>query len=189
MLYLWNLTSKRLKLTKDMNKKILGLGLLLAAVITFGSCKPKQSAYKSVYEAAKEKDMDETVVVTETVTTATVTPPSYSNESVRKEKIKPVYDSDASKLKAYSVVIAAMSVKPNAESLKQRMEAAGYNVILAQNEQGWYRVIIASCDTKEQAVAQKNEILSRFLSHDSIEALKAKYGIPFNDWWILQREY
>lgn len=170
-----------------MNKKILGLGLLLAAIITFGSCKPKQSAYKSVYEAAKEKEMDESATTSpRPISSSTV---SSSNESVRKEKIKPVYDSDASRLKAYSVVIAAMSVKPNAESLKQRMESAGYNVILAQNEQGWYRVIIASYDSKDQAVARKNEILSSFFAQGSQESLRAKYGIPFNDWWILQREY
>lgn len=170
-----------------MNKKILGLGLLLAAIITFGSCKPKQSAYKSVYEAAKEKEMEEsTTTSSQPISSSTV---SSSNESVRKEKIKPVYDSDASRLKAYSVVIAAMSVKPNAESLKERMENAGYNVILAQNEQGWYRVIIASYDSKDQAVARKNEILSSFYSQGSQESLRAKYGIPFNDWWILQREY
>lgn len=170
-----------------MNKKILGLGLLLAAIITFGSCKPKQSAYKSVYEAAKEKEMEEsTTTSSQPISSSTV---SSSSESVRKERIKPVYDSDASRLKAYSVVIAAMSVKPNAESLKERMENAGYNVILAQNEQGWYRVIIASYDSKDQAVARKNEILSSFYSQGSQESLRAKYGIPFNDWWILQREY
>lgn len=168
-----------------MNKKFIGAILALSCVIAFGSCKPKQSAYKSVYEAAKEREMEETTTSTITSRPATTT----SNESVRKEKIKPVYDSDADNLKAYSVVIAAMSVKPNAEALKTRMENAGYNVILAQNEQGWYRVIIASYDNKDQAVAKKNEILSNFSALGSLESLKAKYGIPFNDWWILQREY
>jgi len=43
---------------------------------------------------------------------------------------------DASNLKKYSVVIASLSVKLNAESLKSRMEAEGYPVILAQNEHG-----------------------------------------------------
>lgn len=173
-----------------MNKKLIGIGLALALLVAFGSCKPKQSAYKSVYEAAKEKEVEETTP-TETVSKPATKAPTYSasNESVRKEKVTPVYESDASGLKAYSVVIAAMAMKPGAESLKQRFTNDGYNVILARNEQGMYRVIIASYDSKEQAVAKKNEILEKYLSGSDQATLKSKYGIPFNDWWILQREY
>lgn len=171
-----------------MNKKLVGIGLALAFVIAFGSCKPKQSAYKSVYESAKEREVEENTASSSVSRPATTTP-SYSTESVRKEKVTPVYESDAAGLKAYSVVIAAMAMKPGAESLKQRMENEGYNVILARNEQGMYRVIIASYDSKEQAVAKKNEILGKFNAMGDATTLKNKYGIPFNDWWILQREY
>lgn len=174
-----------------MDKKLIGIGLALALLVGFGSCKPKQSAYKSVYEAAKEKEMDEDAPV-EAVSKPATKSPSYTastNESVRKEKVTPVYESDASGLKAYSVVIAAMAMKPGAESLKQRFTNDGYNVILARNEQGMYRVIIASYDSKEQAVAKKNEILEEYLSVSDPATLKSKYGIPFNDWWILQREF
>lgn len=171
-----------------MNKKLIGIGLLMSCMVFFGSCKPKQSAWKSVYEAAQERQPAEE---TAPPATTTVSKPSYSssNESVRKEKITPVSDSDASGLKAYSVVIAAMAMKPGAESLKQRMEAEGYKIILARNAQDMYRVIIASYDSKEQAVAKKNEILAKFSEMGEPAALRAKYGIPFNDWWILQREY
>jgi cell division septation protein DedD len=176
-----------------MSKKLLGISLALACLIGFGSCKPKQSAYKSVYEAAKEREMEENAQEATTTTPPPAytapTPAATSNESVRKEKVTPVYESDASGLKAYSVVIAAMSMKPNAESLKQRMENEGYKIILVQNEQSMYRVIIASYDSKDQAVARKNEILSEFAAKGTPESLRAKYGIPFNDWWILQREY
>ncbi|MFV0420120.1 MAG: SPOR domain-containing protein [Dysgonomonas sp.] len=174
-----------------MDKKLIGIGLALALLVGFGSCKPKQSAYKSVYEAAKEKEMDEATPA-ETVSKPATKAPSYTastNESVRKEKVTPVYESDASGLKAYSVVIAAMAMKPGAESLKQRFTNDGYNVILARNEQGMFRVIIASYDSKEQAVAKKNEILEKYLSESDQATLKSKYGIPFNDWWILQREF
>lgn len=173
-----------------MSKKILGIGLALALVIAFGSCKPKQSAYKSVYEAAKEREMEETQeTVSKPATTPTYTPTTTETESVRKEKITPVYEADASGLKAYSVVIAAMGMKPNAEALKKRMEDEGYKIILVQNEQGMFRVIIASYDSKEQAVAKKNEVLAAFAQQGNNETLRKKYGIPFNDWWILQREY
>ena len=82
--------------------------------------------------------------------------------SVRKEKVEPVYSTDAPNLKKYSVVIASLSVKLNAESLKSRMEAEGYPVILAQNEQGMYRVIVASYDDKESAVAKRDEIYRKY---------------------------
>lgn len=82
-----------------------------------------------------------------------------------------------------------MGMKPNAESLKSKMEQAGYKIILVQNEQGMYRVIIASADTKEQAVNRRAEILEAFFRQGDQATLQAKYGIPFTDWWILQREY
>ncbi|MDR1089831.1 MAG: SPOR domain-containing protein [Prevotella sp.] len=172
-----------------MNRKLVGIGLALACVVALGSCKPKQSAYKSVYESAKERELEENATASTTVSKPATAVPSYTAESVRKEKVTPVYDSDASGLKAYSVVIAAMAMKPGAESLKQRMENEGYNIILARNDQGMFRVIIASYDSKEQAVAKKNEILAKFRGLGDASTLKNKYGIPFDDWWILQREY
>lgn len=178
-----------------MNKKVLGFfSLALAGIIIFGSCKPKQSAYKSVYESAREREMEDNAQRRPSYNTSTNVPtpaPVYSSsvESVRKEKVTPVYESDASGLKAYNVVIAAMGMKPNADALKQRMENQGYKIILVQNEQGMFRVIIASANTKEEAVARKNEILSAFSVIGDTETLRRTYGIPFNDWWILEREY
>jgi Cell division protein len=174
-----------------MDKKLLGIGMALVLLVVFGSCKPKQSSYKQVYEAAKEREMEENTTSSTVSKPAEASPVYTSNatESVRKEKVTPVYDSDASNLKAYSVVIAAMAMKPGAESLKERMGKEGYNVILARNDQGMYRVIIASYDSKDQAVAKKNEILGKFSELGDPTTLKSKYGIPFNDWWILQREY
>ena len=114
--------------------------LLLATLMVLGtSCKPKQSAYKQVYEAAKEKEMQQTASQPSTVVKdASPLPPV--EVSVRKEKVEPVYPTDAAGLRRYSVVIASLSVKLNAESLKSRMENEGHQVILAQNEQGMYRV-------------------------------------------------
>ena len=174
-----------------MNKKLFGIGLAVAFVIVFGSCKPKQSAYKSVYEAAKEREVEENTAPSTVVSKPATTPlaSGSSSESVRKEKVTPVYESDASGLKAYSVVIAAMAMKPGAESLKERFGNDGYNIILARNDQGMYRVIIASYDSKEQAVAKRNEILAKYAELGDAATLGGKYGIPFNDWWILQREY
>ena len=163
--------------------------LILATLMVLGSsCKPKQSAYKQVYEAAKEKEMQQTASQPTTVVKdATSLPPV--EVSVRKEKVEPVYPTDAAGLKKFSVVIASLSVKLNAESLKTRMENEGHQVILAQNEQGMYRVIVASYDDKEQAAAKREEVYNNYSALGNTDYLRKTYGVPFNDLWILERQY
>lgn len=173
-------------------KKLFGFGLIIALVSTLGSCKPKQSAYKSVYEAAKEREVEENQTqpaATNKPTYPVYSSNDYSDEKVRQEKITPVYDTDAAGLRAYNVVIASLAVKPGAEALKAKMEREGYRVILAQNEQGMYRVIIASFDDKPSAVEKRNEIRDAYQAKGSTEQLRKTYGIPFDDLWILQRQY
>lgn len=174
--------------------KIFSFCFALSIIAALASCKPKQSAYQSVYEAAKEREMNQEEEIT-TTTTVTSQPvyPVYNyeptEETVKTEKITPVYSSDANGLKTYSVVIASLSVKPNAEALKALMEQQGYNIILAQNDSGMYRVIIGSYDDKSSAINEKNRIESKFRNMGSTEYLRKTYGIPFNDLWILQRSY
>ncbi len=170
-------------------KKVFQISLaLLCLSFIATSCKPKQSAYKSVYEAAKEREMQETSNESNTVVkpVGTLSPVEVS---VRKEKVTPVYNSDAAGLKSFNVVIASLSVKLNAESLKSRMENEGYSVILAQNEQGMYRVILASYDEKQYAAEKRNEIFEKYSAKGDTDYLRRTYGVPFNDLWILQREY
>ena len=169
-------------------KKIF-FALIMVALIVLGvSCKPKQSAYKQVYEAAKEREIEQAASQpTTTVKDAAPLPPV--EVSVRKEKVEPVYANDAAGLKRFNVVIASLSVKVNAESLKSRMENEGYKVILAENESGWYRVIVASYDNKSDAAAKREEIYRTYSAKGNVEYLKRTYGVPFNDLWILEREY
>lgn len=171
--------------------KLLAFSMALAVAIGFASCKPKQSAYKSVYEAAKEKEQEESKNSESVVKPAYPAYNSKTNDetTVRSEKIKPVYDIDASGLKTYSVVIASLSVKPNAEALKTKIQNDGYKVILAQNEAGLYRVIIASYNDKSQAAAKRTEVVNFYTSKGDTEYLKKTYNIPFDDLWILERQY
>ena len=69
------------------------------------------------------------------------------------------------------------------------MENEGHKVILAENEQGMYRVIVASYDTKEQAASKREEIFNTYSSKGNTDYLRRNYGVPFNDLWILEREY
>lgn len=158
--------------------KIWLFGAAVCIALAFGSCKPKQSAYKAAYEQAKEKEMATAPVEEEQVeeVIAPVSKPRTSTAAVRQERVTAVMGEDANGLKQYSVVIGSFKNKTNATSLKERMQNDGYNPILAQNEQGMYRVIITSFDYKADAA-------------DSRDSIKAKYAPNFQDAWILQQQY
>lgn len=159
--------------------KIWLFGAAISMVLAFGSCKPKQSAYKAAYEQAKEKETTAPVEVVEEeeiVEVAPVSKPRTSNASTRTERINAAKGEDASRLKRYSVVIGSFKNQTNAYALKERMQNAGYNAVLGENEQGMLRVIVASFDDKADAA-------------DSRDAIKAKYAPNFQDAWLLERAY
>ena len=159
-------------------KKIWLFGAAICMILSLGSCKPKQSAYKAAYEQAKAK---ETTAPVETVTqpaseeATPVSKPRTSNVSTRAERINAAEGEDASMLKRYSVVIGSFKNKTNAYSLKERMQKAGYNAVLGENEQGMLRVIVTSFDDKADAA-------------DSRDAIKAKFAPNFQDAWLLERK-
>jgi cell division protein FtsN len=129
------------------------------------ACKSKESAYKAAYEAAKQKEIEESTAVE-------VTPADRSKQSnavVQKEKITVI---DGTGIKQFNVVIGSFANKTNAVSLKGRMEKDGYKVFLAQNSRGMYRVIVASYDDKASAASER-------------ESVKEKYYPNFQDAWIL----
>lgn len=160
--------------------KIWLFGAAISMVLAFGSCKPKQSAYKAAYEQAKEKESTTAPVevieeeVVEEV--APVSKPRTSTATTRTERINAAQGEDATRLKRYSVVIGSFKNKTNAYALKERMQNDGYNAVLGENEQGMLRVIVASFDDKADAA-------------DSRDAIKAKYAPNFQDAWLLERQY
>lgn len=161
--------------------KIWLFGAAISVVFAFGSCKPKQSAYKAAYEQAKVKEstapveaVEEDEEVVEEV--APVSKPRTSTASTRSERISVAQGEDASRLKRYSVVIGSFKNKTNAYSLKKRMENEGYHAVLGENAQGMLRVIVASYNDKADAA-------------DSRDAIKAKYAPDFQDAWLLERQY
>lgn len=159
--------------------KIWLFGAAISMVLAFGSCKPKQSAYKAAYEQAKDKESTAPVEVIEeeeVVEVAPVSKPRTSSATTRSEKINAAQGEDASRLKRFSVVIGSFKNKTNAYALKERMQNAGYNAVLGENEQGMLRVIVASFDNKADAA-------------DSRDAIKAKYAPNFQDAWLLERAY
>ena len=162
--------------------KIWLFGASLCMILAFGSCKPKQSAYKAAYEQAKEKEstapveiIQQTEIVEEVTpvskprtSTAASTTNSYSSSSAsssvssRAERITAAEGEDASRLKQYSVVVGSFKNKTNAYALKERMEREGYNAVLGQNDQGMLRVIVASFNNREPSVDRRTALRSQF---------------------------
>jgi cell division protein FtsN len=60
--------------------------------------------------------------------------------------------------------------------MKDRMTAEGYKPVIAENERGLLRVIVASFDNRADAVRAR-------------DALKLKYAPNFQDAWLLERQY
>ena len=152
---------------------IWGLSLLLIAGMA--SCKSSQSAYKAAYEKAQEKKIEEPVsapapVVEQPVetTTSTVEPAAPVRE--QSERLN-VVDSDGASLKEFNVIVGSLRQRLNAQSLCERLRKDGYPAILAQNAEGWYRVVACSFDNRPAAVQARN-------------ALQAKYP-QFTDAWFL----
>jgi cell division septation protein DedD len=145
-----------------MKTKFYLIGLAVCSLVVFDGCKSKESAYKAAYEAAKQKE----VATVDEV--APVAKPQTSSTYVQKEKVSVL----EGYIKQFNVVVGSFTNKTNAVSLKNRMEKDGYTVVLAQNERGMFRVIVATFDDKASAAAERDSI-------------KGKYYPNFQDAWIL----
>ena len=151
------------------SKNYLLWSLALVLLFSLDSCKPKESAYKAAYEAAKAREAEENRV---TEVTPVYKPSDLLTESVQKEKVTAI---DGAGIQQFSVVIGSFLNRTNAESLKQRMTNQGFRAFLAQNEKGMYRVIVATFVDKTAAVAER-------------ERVKSRYYPDFQDAWILDNQ-
>lgn len=156
-------------------KKVIYVTMALLAAGAMTSCKPKQSAYKAVMEKAQQREIAKQA---EETPKDEIIPVLTDETDVRPEKVTPAQGENANGLLRYSVVIGSFQSVTNARSLKERMADQGYSPILAQNEQGMYRVIITSFDSKSEAVR----------SREAIKSMYSDRGL-FQDAWILERTY
>ena len=153
-------------------KKVIFASLALISLVSLSSCKAKQSAYRKAYEQAKQRE----VATQDTKPAAEYEAPAASTAApvtVRKERVSTYSGEDATRLKRFSVVVGSFQNPTNARSLKERMEGQGYNAVLATNDAGMLRVIVASYDTRDEAVASRDAIRSRFAP-------------DFKDAWLLE---
>ena len=148
-------------------KKLLVWGMGLCLVLAFTSCKSSESAYKKAYEKAKQQELAEAPaaeeaapVVAAPVTSAPAAAP-VAVGNVREEKIQLV---SGEGLKAYSVVCGSFGVKANAEGLKNKLAAEGYNALVVFNpDRNMYRVVAASYDDRMQAAQARADFQKAWL--------------------------
>ena len=143
---------------------VLGMGLCIA--LAFTSCKSSESAYKKAYEKAKQQELAAAPVAEEApaaaapVVAAPVAAAPVAVGTVREEKVQLV---SGEGLRAYSVVCGSFGVKANAEGLKAKLDADGYNAKVVYNaERNMYRVVVSSFDDRVQAAQARDNFKAKY---------------------------
>ena len=143
-----------------MNKTIRFFLALAIVAMTGTACKSKQ-------KVAEIKGADipaASTTATTPSTTVNTTPEvvSYEQEVTRNESFT-ISDGDAAALKfRYHVVVGSFKSQTNAKGLQSTLLSEGNKAIVVVNEQGMFRVLIASFNEYYQARAKINEIKTRF---------------------------
>lgn len=141
-------------------KKIFGF-LLMAALIGFSatSCKSKQKVVE-----ISGSDIPATTTETRETPPPVVVNQVESNERTINESFKLAdgETNNAAFARRYHVVVGSFGVQSNAKNLQRTLNSEGNNAIIVVNEQGMYRVLIASYDEYAQARTRINQISSRF---------------------------
>ena len=142
-------------------KKILGM-FLMAAIVLAGStsCKSKQKVTE-ISGANVEATAKTNTAATTASTTATA---ATETEKTRNEKFSmaEVETNTAAINSKYHVVVGSFSIQQNAKNLQRTLNSEGNNALVVVNEQGMFRVLIASFNECTQARERINQINTRF---------------------------
>ena len=142
-------------------KKLFVIVFAACVAFSFTSCKSsKDNVYKAAYDEAREAELAEgagqqSEAVDIAPVASTTTDPV--DTTYRTEKVVLSSGAEGS-LKAFSVVCGSYSRKEGAENIRQSLVDEGYSAIVVQNPAtGLYRVVCASCDTKEEAAVARDK--------------------------------
>jgi cell division protein FtsN len=137
--------------------------LFLAALIgtSFSACKTKQKVTK-----IPGANVEATAPVTTTTPAVKPQAPTAPTgaEVTRNEKFSLAdgeTNADALKFK-YHVVVGSFKSQVNAKGLQSTLKSEGNTALVVVNEQGMFRVLIASFNEYAQARARINQISQRF---------------------------
>jgi len=139
--------------------KILVAVAILAT--SFTACKTKQKVTK-----IPGANVEATAPVASTTTPAVIpqTTAPTGQEVTRNEKFSLAdgeTNADALKFK-YHVVVGSFKSQVNAKGLQSTLKSEGNNALVVVNEQGMFRVLIASFNEYAQAKTRINQISDRF---------------------------
>ena len=144
-------------------KKLFVIAFATCVAFSFTSCKSSKNAYKTAYDEARQAELVEVngqekeSAEIAPVATSTNTARTDVDTTYRTEKVVLSSGNEGS-LKAFSVVCGSYSRKEGAENIRQSLVDEGYNAIVVQNPTtGLYRVVCASCDTKEEAAVARDK--------------------------------
>jgi cell division protein FtsN len=139
-------------------KKAIKFVFVLALLATVASaCKSKQKVAEIPAGANIEATAPSTVVTPPPAPVVSTEPEVTRNESFS------LSDGDQNAMKfKYHVVVGSFSKQTNAKGLQTTLNSEGNNAIIVVNEQGMYRVLIASFNQYSEARARINQIKSRF---------------------------
>lgn len=168
-------------------RKTFLLGMGVCMVLMFSSCKSSESAYKKIYEKAKQNELaqqpaeaSDSITSVVPMTPVVAQPPVQTEDTrptdVREERVM-VVSGHEDGLKNFSVVCGSYQAKTNAEALKTRLEGEGYTPLVVYNaEKNTYRVVVSTFDDKPSAAKARDEF-------------KAKYpgNADFQKAWLLYR--
>ena len=142
-------------------KKIFGM-FLMAAIVLAGStsCKSKQKVTE-ISGANVEATAKTNTAATTASTTATA---ATETEKTRNEKFSLAEGETniAAFNSKYHVVVGSFSIQQNAKNLQRTLNSEGNNALVVVNEQGMFRVLIASFNEYTQARERINQINTRF---------------------------
>ena len=157
-------------------KKLVVLGMGLCVALAFTSCKSSESAYKKAYEKAKQQELAEAPAAeeAEAVAAPVVAAPVAAAQAapvevgtIREEKVQLV---SGDGLKAFSVVCGSFGVKANADGLKSKLDADGYNAKVVFNaDRNMYRVVVASYDDRVQAAQARDNFKAKYASNPDFQ--------------------
>ena len=157
-------------------KKLAVLGMGLCVALAFTSCKSSESAYKKAYEKAKQQELAEAPAAeeAEAVAAPVVAAPVAAAQAapvevgtIREEKVQLV---SGAGLKAFSVVCGSFGVKANADGLKSKLDADGYNAKVVFNaDRNMYRVVVASYDDRVQAAQARDNFKAKYASNPDFQ--------------------
>ena len=157
-------------------KKLAVLGMGLCVALAFTSCKSSESAYKKAYEKAKQQELAETPAAeeAEAVAAPVVAAPVAAAQAapvevgtIREERVQLV---SGAGLKAFSVVCGSFGVKANADGLKSKLDADGYNAkVVYTADKNMYRVIVASYDDRVQAAQARDNFKAKYASNPDFQ--------------------